>query len=101
MMIARIWHGVTSAADADEYYRRMRETGLPDYQATPGNRGAWVLRRLDGDRAHFLMLSLWESEEAIKRFAGKPIDVAKYYDFDPDFLLELEPHVTHYEASDR
>lgn len=101
MMIARIWHGVTRAADADEYYRRMRETGLPDYRATPGNLGAWALRRIEGDRAHFLMLSLWESEEAIERFAGNPIDVAKYYDFDKDFLLELEPHVIHYEVADR
>jgi hypothetical protein len=23
---------------------------------------------------------------------------AKYYDFDPDFLLELEPEVTHFQV---
>jgi hypothetical protein len=34
------------------------------------------------------------------RFAGRDIDRAKYYDFDKDFLLELEPTVRHYEVFD-
>jgi hypothetical protein len=42
----------------------------------------------------------WESEEAIRAFAGDDISVAKYDDFDKDFLLELEPCSTHYEMYD-
>lgn len=41
--------------------------------------GAWVLRRMDGDTAHFLTLSFWESRDAIVAFAGADIEVAKYY----------------------
>ena len=37
------------------------------------------------------MLTFWESEESIRAFAGDDISVAKYYDFDKDFLIELEP----------
>ena len=48
----------------------------------------------------FLMVTFWESEEAIRSFAGDDISVAKYYDFDKDFLLELEPCSTHYEMCD-
>lgn len=44
------------------------------------------------------MLTLWESEDAIKRFAGSEIEKAKYYPEDEKFLLELEPNVTHYEV---
>jgi hypothetical protein len=44
------------------------------------------------------MLTLWRGWQAIERFAGQPLDKAKYYDFDPDFLLELEPAVTHFEV---
>jgi hypothetical protein len=43
------------------------------------------------------MVTFWESEEAICAFAGDDITVAKYYDFDKDFLIELEPCSTHYE----
>jgi len=46
------------------------------------------------------MLSFWPDIEAIKRFAGEDYEVAKYYDFDRDFLIELEPHVTHYTLHD-
>ena len=51
-----------------------------------------------GNKAHFLLLTLWESEDAIKRFAGSNIEKAKYYPEDELFLLELEPTVTHYEV---
>jgi hypothetical protein len=43
------------------------------------------------------MLTFWESKDAIARFAGDDIEAAKYYDFDPAYLIELEPRVTHYE----
>jgi hypothetical protein len=56
--------------------------------------------RIEGDATHFLMVTFWESEVAIRAFAGDDISVAKYYDFDKDFLLELEPCSTHYEMSD-
>lgn len=100
-MIARIWHGATPAAKADAYLKLMREVALPDYRATPGNLGAWVLHRIEGGTAHFQMLTFWESEAAIAAFAGPDISVAKYYDFDAGFLLDLEPTATHYAVDDR
>ena len=97
-MIARTWHGVTDAARADEYLDYLKKTGVPEYQATPGNQGVYVLRRIEADRAHFLLLTLWESEAAVRRFAGPDMEKAKYYPDDEKFLLELEPTVTHYEV---
>ena len=97
-MIARTWHGVTAAAKADEYFDYLKKTGVPEYQATKGNQGVYVLQRLDGGQAHFLLLTLWESEDAIKSFAGPEMEKAKYYPEDEKFLLELEPNVTHYEV---
>jgi len=96
-MIARIWHGRTKASDADAYLDYLFKSGIPAYRTTTGNRGAWVLRRLDGDTAHFITLSFWESRDAIVAFAGIEIGVAKYYAEDEKYLLELEPTVTHYE----
>jgi hypothetical protein len=53
-MIARTWRGWTSAEDADPYVDYLHETGLKEYRETPGNRGAWILRRIEGDRAEFV-----------------------------------------------
>ena len=97
-MIARTWHGVTHASKANEYLDYLKKTGVAEYQKTEGNRGVYVLQRLEGDKAHFLLLTLWDSEDAIKRFAGSDMEKAKYYPEDEAFLLELEPKVMHYEV---
>lgn len=96
-MIARIWHGRTRAGDAQAYGEYVHRTGIAGYQATSGNRGAWLMRRIEGDVAHFLTLSIWESREAIAGFAGQDVEKARYYEQDMRFLLEFEPTVTHYE----
>jgi heme-degrading monooxygenase HmoA len=98
LMIARIWHGVTAAAKSEEYLDYLNETGVPDYRATEGNLGVYVLRRVEGERAHFLTLSFWESIEAIKGFAGPDPERARYYPEDEEFLVDFEPTVGHYEV---
>jgi heme-degrading monooxygenase HmoA len=66
-MIARIWHGRTTAAKSDEYLNFMRTVAILDYRSTPGNKGAYALRRIEGETAHFLMVTFWESEDAVPR----------------------------------
>jgi len=97
-MIARTWHGRVPASKADSYYAYLLRTGLADYRASPGNRGVLVQRRFEGDVAHFLLTTLWDSVEAIKRFAGEDYEAARYYPEDDDYLLERETFVTHAEA---
>ena len=97
-MIARIWRGETTASDAEAYLGYLFESGIPAYRSTPGNQGAWVLRRIEGDVAHFITLSFWESREAIITFAGNNPEVAKYYPEDRKYLLRLEPNVAHYDV---
>ena len=97
-LIARAWHGRTAASKADEYREFLIERAIPDYQSIAGSRGVTILRRIQGAEAHFLILTIWASREAIKAFAGADIEKAKYYDEDQDFLLEFEQSVTHYEV---
>ena len=97
-MIARQWHGRVPATSASEYLQLMAEVSLPDYRSTRGNRAAWCLFRRDNGIVHVEMLTLWDHLEAIRRFAGDDLAQAKYYDFDPDFLIEMEPRVTHFEV---
>ena len=95
-MIARMWHGAVQAAKSEEYLVRMRRVALPDYRSISGNRGAFCLHRLEGEVAHFEMLTFWDDLDAIKRFAGEDFRLAKYYDFDRAFLVELELNVLHH-----
>lgn len=97
-MIARTWHGITKTTTADDYLEYLDKTGVAAYRTTQGNLGVYVLRRTEGDKTHFLLITLWESEDAIKRFAGSDIEKAKYYPEDEQFLIELEPKVTHYQV---
>jgi heme-degrading monooxygenase HmoA len=97
-MIARTWHGRVPTVKADAYYSYLLGTGLADYRTTPGNRGVWVLRRLEGNTTHFLLVTMWDSIASIKAFAGPDFEKARYYPKDDEFLMELEPLVTHYEV---
>jgi hypothetical protein len=96
-MIARIWHGAVPISKSDEYLKLMLSIGLPDYQAIKGNRGAWCLHRTENGVTHFQMLTFWDDIASIQRFAGEDYTRAKYYDFDPQYLMELEERVQHYE----
>ena len=97
-MIARTWHGAVPADKADAYFDYLLRTGVPDLKATAGNVGVYVMRRIEGRQAHFFMISLWESRRDIRAFAGDDVERARYYPEDAAYLLELEPHVTHYEV---
>ena len=98
-MIARIWHGAVPAGKREAYRAYLERTGVPDSRATPGNRGVTVLERREGDVAHFVFISLWESLDAIRAFSGEPVETARYYPEDREYLLELEPTVTHYDVA--
>lgn len=97
-MIARTWRGATRAADADRYVEYLHRSGFPGYREVEGNRGVLALRRVRGDRAEFLLVTLWDSPEAVRRFAGDQPERAVFYPEDDRFLIERDEHVDHYEV---
>ncbi|UCC82838.1 MAG: antibiotic biosynthesis monooxygenase [Gemmatimonadota bacterium] len=97
-MIARIWRGRTRIEHANEYTEYMRETGVAGQRGIPGNRGSMIWRREVGSEAEFVVISLWQTMEAVKAFAGERPEVAMYYPEDEKYLLELEPEVLLYEV---
>jgi heme-degrading monooxygenase HmoA len=96
-VVVRTWRGWTGAADADRYVAYLRETGLKEYRATPGNRGAWLLRRFVGDRCEFVTVSVWESLDNVRGFAGEDVERAVFYPEDDAFLVERELAAQHWE----
>lgn len=98
MPIARTWSGATRAGDADEYLDYLRRTGLKDYAETPGNEGIVCLRRLEGGRAEFTILTLWDDHRAVEAFAGLDTARAVFYPEDDAFLVRRDELAGHYEV---
>jgi aminoglycoside 6'-N-acetyltransferase len=97
-MIARIWTGAVRRGDGDAYAEYMRDTGVEAYLQTPGNRGAWMLRRDIDDRAEFVMFTLWESLDAVKGFAGEDHETAVFYPEDDRYLVERDETAAHFDV---
>ncbi len=97
-MIARTWKGRVPAAKSAAYYEFLLRTGVRDYEATPGNRGVLMQRRIEGDEAHFVLTTLWDSVASIKKFAGEQYEMAYYYPEDDEYLIERDTFVMHAEV---
>ncbi len=97
-MIARTWRGATTEDEADAYVDYLMQTGVRECHETDGNRGVLLLRRIAGGRAEFLFISLWESPEAVRAFAGDDIEKAVFYPEDDRFLVDREWTASHYEV---
>jgi heme-degrading monooxygenase HmoA len=75
-MIARIWSGVARLDSIDAYISHLRDKTLPAIEGLEGHRGAYVLRRGAGEQVVVTVITLWESVDAIKRFAGDDVEAA-------------------------
>jgi heme-degrading monooxygenase HmoA len=96
--VARIWEGRTRAAIADTYAAYLYEEGVKKLRATKGNLGMQVLRRVRGDVAEFMTISYWGSRDEIRAYAGPDIEKTHHLPKDPEYLLELPPHVKHFDV---
>ena len=95
-MIARVWRGWTRPEDTEAYAEYILATGIAEYEAPPGNRGAHLISRPDGNRTEFLTISFWDTHDAIVAFAGEDIDRAVFYPEDDRYLIERETTVKHF-----
>jgi heme-degrading monooxygenase HmoA len=96
-MIARTWKGIARPDSADGYVRHLDEHTLPALAAIPGHLGACVLRRGTNDRVQFTVITLWESIDAIRRFAGSDVEVAVVPDEARALLVSFDDRVEHWE----
>jgi heme-degrading monooxygenase HmoA len=101
--IARVWHGIVPVEKADGYaaYLTDSDLGVSAYQAIAGNRGVALLKRIEGKQVHFLLVSFWDSEEAIREYTGPDIERARYFRYDLECLVDPEQKVAHYEVLNR
>ena len=102
-MIARIWQARTRPGMGKGYMTYLEQTGLKEYKATEGCKDVLVLTREIGEVTEYVLITLWESMDAVRRFAGPEPERAVYYPEDDRYFPEEErtPYVRHYEVRGR
>ena len=96
-MILRSWRGRTSTSDANAYVAFLHSAVLPEIEAL-GGRGSYVLRRDDESASEFWVLSLWESMDAVQRFAGPDPEAAVVPAEAQRLLLDFDSVAHHYQV---
>lgn len=97
-MIARTWRGRASTANAPAYAGHFTKNVAPELKRLPGNRGAWLLQRSTGTETEFAAITLWDSREAIRTFAGEDIAKAHVEPRARAVLSSFDEFADHYEV---
>ncbi len=97
-MIARHWRGWTKIENADAYETLLKQKVLPSLKGVEGYRGGYVLRQDGPGEAEFVVLNLFESIEAVKRFAGPDYSTPVFEPEAKMLLCRIEPVAMHYEV---
>lgn len=98
MAISRQWRGLADPARADEYIEHLRRDTFPRLKSLAGFIDASILRREVANGTEFLIVTRWESLNAIESFAGKDCGVAVVPDNVKGMMIEYDRGVSHYEV---
>ncbi len=99
-MIARRWRVWTSPDRVDELQPYLRRTGVGEALATPGSRGALLLRGEERDgEIEFTLITLWDDLDAIVAFAGEDPGKAVTYPEDERFFTRCDERVEHLDVA--
>jgi heme-degrading monooxygenase HmoA len=97
-MIARSWTAEATPARAEEYILHFRLKVLPVIATSRAPRGLRSKRSL-GEGVEIVIITLWESMEAVRKFAGDDPDVAVVTREARAILTRFDEQVAHYEVA--
>ena len=97
-MILRMWKARATRSGAEEYIHHATKHVFPQIRAIEGHRGDYLLRREVDEGVERVVLTLWESMEAVRRFAGLEPNKAVVEPEAKAVLTSFDEHVTHYEV---
>jgi len=98
-MIARIWHGYTTPANADAYEATLKPELLPGISKVPGYRGSFLLRRAVDAEIEFITIMIWDSIDSIRAVGGPHYEAAIIPENRLQFLSRYDKVAAHYEIA--
>lgn len=96
MPIARHWSAIAKKERAAEYISHLREDTFVKLQRIEGFKKATILHRDVDSGVSFLVITEWESLDAIKKFTGEDYETAVVPPLVQDIMLAYDSKATHY-----
>jgi heme-degrading monooxygenase HmoA len=98
-MIARMWRGFAIRERADDYVKHIQQSVVPELCKIDGLKGIYLLRQNSPDGVEFVVLTFWESMDAIRKFAGENPEVAVVAPAAQVLFREYDTEVKHFEIA--
>jgi heme-degrading monooxygenase HmoA len=97
-VIARHWRGLARPERAAAYVHHLRSETFPQLATIDGFVDAAILRRVVDSGIEFVVVTRWESLDAIRRFAGVDAERAVVPDVVREMLIDYDRSARHYEV---
>ena len=98
-MIARLWSARSTPDNAPAYAAHLRTHVLPALHSIAGYAGSMLLERKVADAIEILVITYWESMEAVRAFAGSDAETAVVADAAAAILTGFDDRVRHYDVT--
>lgn len=97
-MISRQWRGVARADRALDYEQHLLAETFPALERIPGFVDASILKRPVERGVEFLIVTRWQSLDAIRQFAGADETAAVVPPAVVAMMIDYDRRVTHFEV---
>jgi heme-degrading monooxygenase HmoA len=97
-VIIREWRGRAAKSNPEGYPKHFHTNVAPELRKVPGFVGAHLSRRNYKGKIEFLVLTKWQSMEAIRAFAGDDVGKAVVEPGAVAALIDYDERVEHYEV---
>ena len=98
-MIERHWKGTAKPGEDKNYISHLLEDTFPQLSAMKGFVRASILNRPVDGGTEFLIVTVWESIEAIKQFAGETPETAVVPYVVQQMMVGYDNTALHYEVA--
>jgi uncharacterized protein YciI/heme-degrading monooxygenase HmoA len=99
-LIARMWRARSILEKVGDYVQHATEHVFPALRAIEGHRGACLLRRTVDGAVDLVVITFWDSMEAVRRFAGANPEKAVVEPAARAALTQFCDTVEHFEVVD-
>ncbi len=97
-MISRHWTGIARRDCAVRYVAHLEEETFPSLASLAGFVHATILKREVNAGTEFRVITVWESEQSIRAFAGADVEAAVVPDKAEAMMVEYDRRAVHYEV---
>jgi len=99
IMIERHWKGIVKINQSNNYIQHLLTKTFPKTSQINGFVKATILKRPVDEGVEFLIITVWESIEAIKQFAGEKVEVANVPAEARAMMVKFDEFASHYDVA--